>query len=389
MSIIMGKRSIKLLIFLKSVDGGTGTWLYNLLKLRSYFIKEEIEIFPIVLEKPSYREMEREEIAFLREKNFYPENYTLSFKNIINFYQEMFWLKGKITKIQPDIVISSDVHCNLISALVKLLFKNNLKLILTTHIDLKNTIYHKSSKALNTLLKKAIYFFYNQANIVECDSEELRRNLIYEFNIKRLTVTIYNGALFHLKNQLGNRRTGEEKNIITIARLVEQKDHFTLIKAFYLVQKEIPQARLWILSDGPLKEKLIRFVQKLKLQQKVKFFGWVENIYYYLNKADVFVLSSKREGFAYVLLEAMSRGLPIVSTDTPYGPSEILDKGKYGILIPVGDEKALSIALVSLLTDRGLHRSYAEKSLHRSRFFSEEKMLKSYKKIIEDLINKL
>jgi glycosyltransferase involved in cell wall biosynthesis len=83
----------------------------------------------------------------------------------------------------------------------------------------------------------------------------------------------------------------------------------------------------------------------------------------------------------------MSYGKPINTTKTPYGPSEILDNWKYGILVPMGDEEAMKKAILKLLTDKKKYHYYAKKAFERSKFFSLDKMLMSYKKIIDGLLD--
>jgi N-acetylglucosaminyldiphosphoundecaprenol N-acetyl-beta-D-mannosaminyltransferase len=115
------------------------------------------------------------------------------------------------------------------------------------------------------------------------------------------------------------------------------------------------------------------------LKNKIKIFGWLKNIYPILRRSDIFVLSSKAEGFSYAIIEAMSQGLPIISTNTPHGPSEILDGGKFGILVPMSDPISLSRAFVKLTHDKSLYGYFSEQSLKRSAYFSREKMTSSYK----------
>jgi glycosyltransferase involved in cell wall biosynthesis len=87
-----------------------------------------------------------------------------------------------------------------------------------------------------------------------------------------------------------------------------------------------------------------------------------------------------------VLLEAISQGLPIISTNAPYGPSEVLGNGKYGILTPVGDEEKMAEAMIELLSNKKRYNHFARKSLERVKFFSEEKMLKAYMQLILRLV---
>lgn len=130
--------------------------------------------------------------------------------------------------------------------------------------------------------------------------------------------------------------------LIGVGRDDPVKGFWHLIKAFYLVQKEIPQMRLIIMGDGSF-EQAKSLVSELQLEQKVYFPGVRKNPYKYLAASEMFLLSSYTEGFPNVLVEAMILGRPLVSTDCRTGPAEILDHGKYGILVPdMGDTEDYS-----------------------------------------------
>lgn len=130
--------------------------------------------------------------------------------------------------------------------------------------------------------------------------------------------------------------------LIGVGRDDPIKGFWHLIKAFYLVQKEIPQMRLIIMGDGSF-EQAKSLVSELQLEQKVYFPGVRKNPYKYLAASEMFLLSSYTEGFPNVLVEAMILGRPLVSTDCRTGPAEILEHGKYGILVPdMGDTEDYS-----------------------------------------------
>lgn len=130
--------------------------------------------------------------------------------------------------------------------------------------------------------------------------------------------------------------------LIGVGRDDPVKGFWHLIKAFYLVQKEIPQMRLIIMGDGSF-EQAKSLVSELQLEQKVYFPGVRKNPYKYLAASEMFLLSSYTEGFPNVLVEAMILGRPLISTDCRTGPAEILDHGKYGILVPdMGDTEDYS-----------------------------------------------
>lgn len=385
------RRQIKLLIIVKSIDGGTGTFVLNFLKIKKLFKRNKLIVKTAVLEEPSYRDIGRinkNNFIFFRKKGFYPYNYRLSLKNILNFIEEFCWANNLISDFNPHVILGVDIHCNLLAQINKLTFFPKVKTILSTHIDLGETLSQKSTSSTNFALKKFVCFFYKRANELVCVSKNLAKDLQETFELNKKVLVVYNGSNF--KREPNGRLSRAFKKggiIITVARLVEQKDHTTLIRAFSLVLKELPNSKLWITSSGPLKNKLVKLISNLKLSKNVKFLGWVRNIQPYIRKSDILVLSSKREGFGYVLIEAMSQGKPVISTDTPYGPSEILDNGKYGILVPVENKLAMKKAIVNLLADRKKYDYYAKKALVRSNFFSLDKMLKSYKKIIIKLID--
>lgn len=136
--------------------------------------------------------------------------------------------------------------------------------------------------------------------------------------------------------------------LLAIGRLTAQKDFPTLLRAFAEVRRAQP-CRLIILGEGPDRVLLETLVRDLHLEAHVSLPGFVENPYAYLSRASLFVLSSRYEGLPTVLIEALACGAPVISTDCPSGPREILADGKYGALVPVGDVPALAETISSVL----------------------------------------
>jgi glycosyltransferase involved in cell wall biosynthesis len=141
---------------------------------------------------------------------------------------------------------------------------------------------------------------------------------------------------------------GAEARILTAGKLKEQKNQALLLTAFARLVRE-RAARLMILGDGPLRADLEGLADRLGVSDRVVFAGFILDPWPYYASADLFVLSSDYEGFGNVLVEAMRCGLPVVSTDCPSGPREILADGDYGRLVPVGDEQALAAAMAQML----------------------------------------
>ena len=143
---------------------------------------------------------------------------------------------------------------------------------------------------------------------------------------------------------------GEPPLILAAGRLVAKKDYPTLLRGFARLRRD-RAARLMILGKGKEQRKLERLAADLGIAEDVRFAGWIDNVYGYMAQASVFALTSRREGLPGVLIQAMASGCPVVSTDCPSGPSEILEEGRIGRLIPMGDDQALSAALMATLDD--------------------------------------
>ena len=145
-------------------------------------------------------------------------------------------------------------------------------------------------------------------------------------------------------------RTGEPPVILGVGRLTAQKAFSVLIEAFAQVRKS-QTARLLILGEGEERPILEGMIKKLGLEQDVNLPGFVSNPYPYFAHAALFVLSSRWEGLPTVLVEAMSLRTPVIATDCPSGPREILGEGQFGKLVPVDDPSALALAIQSFLTN--------------------------------------
>ena len=155
--------------------------------------------------------------------------------------------------------------------------------------------------------------------------------------------------------------------------LKEQKDHRTLIRAFARLSRDF-NAKLTILGEGPLRAGLESLIAELGLQSRVSMPGFVVDPYPWLRSADLFVLSSQYEGFGNVIVEALECGVPVVSTDCPSGPAEILENGRYGRLVPVDDVVALATAMSASLAE--LHDR--EKLMKRATAFSVRNISDQY-----------
>jgi len=175
---------------------------------------------------------------------------------------------------------------------------------------------------------------------------------------------------------------GSPPVLLAVARFTLQKDLPTLFKALARVRSVRP-ARLIVLGDGKERAKLEALARELGVSADICLPGFVVNPFPYMARASAFVLSSAWEGLPGVLIEAMACGCPVVSTDCPSGPAEILDRGAYGKLVPVGDEAALAEAILATLdapVDRNRLRA-------RAALFSEDDKIDQYLQVLQDTVS--
>lgn len=174
---------------------------------------------------------------------------------------------------------------------------------------------------------------------------------------------------------------GEHETILSVGRLEPEKDYETLLRAFTRLYQNRLTAKLIILGDGSLRSDLERLAKRLDIDDVVSFAGFVDNPYGFMRLSDVYVLSSRREGLPTALVEAMACGCPVVATDCPSGPREILQDGRLGPLVPVGDEEALTDAISSALDSPPDSSELRE----RADMFSIDPVVAEYESLIDEL----
>jgi glycosyltransferase involved in cell wall biosynthesis len=179
-----------------------------------------------------------------------------------------------------------------------------------------------------------------------------------------------------------------DKAIVAIGRLVPQKGFDLLIDAFADVVKEAPDWSLKIFGSGQELHLLRKRIFDRSLYNSVFLMGSTQEVGRELQQAGIFVLSSRFEGFGIVLIEAMHCGTPVVSFDCPEGPREILEDGRYGMLVPPLDTPALSRALLSMIRDEERRREFSTIGRSRAVDFSQERVNEQWTTLIEDLARK-
>lgn len=256
---------------------------------------------------------------------------------------------------RPSALISGNPYVFLLAFLAAKLVRSQATIVSTVHTNLSRDL---QPRPLQTrLLMRAAILAYGAADRVVAVSSGAADDVAKLARIPRDRIrVIYNPIVTPQLLDVAHQSvpcdiidTLSTPVIIAAGRLTRQKDFATLIRAFAIVRRLRTDARLVILGEGEEREDLERLVRKLDLLSSVRFPGFVPNPVAYFSKADVFVLSSAWEGFGNVLAEAMAVGTPVVSTNCPSGPAEILANGKYGKLVDIADAAGLADAILSTL----------------------------------------
>ncbi|MGQ9750660.1 glycosyltransferase, partial [Desulfosoma sp.] len=174
--------------------------------------------------------------------------------------------------------------------------------------------------------------------------------------------------------------------VIGIGRLAEQKAFDRLIRVHATLRAEGLDHHLLILGDGPLRAELKAQAQALGVAQTVFMPGHVGNVLDWLRHSAVFALCSRYEGLPLVLLEALSCGVPVAAMDCPSGPREILQDGRFGLLVPDGDEAALTEAIGRLLRDATLRARYAALGIQRAADYRAERIMPRWEALLGEIV---
>ncbi len=292
----------------------------------------------------------------------------------------LFPLVSRLKKIEVDITLTAMWPLTSISTIAWYLSGKSGGLFLSEHNHL--SVSTGKGTALHAFfLKATIRVTYSLATGIIAVSKGVKNDLCDIGNISKDRIrVIYNPAATGIICQdITKKKKNElwvckrDYNILSVGSLSDQKDHKVLIKSFALVSKEI-NANLVILGKGPLKRALMELIAQLNLQNKVHMPGFCLDPSPWFCSADLFVSTSKWEGFGNVIVESLECGTPVVSTDCLSGPSEILDNGRFGRLVPVGDEVLIAEAIVESCKE--MHDK--NKLMDRAKEFSVQKISTEY-----------
>ena len=315
-------------------------------------------------------------------------------------YVRPFFLRGSyevarvISKWKPDVLCSMTWSTKPLAAVVGRLLRTKVVLVASNNPLLE--LSYALPKRWRIWPKSFAFFYrkriYSLADVVVAVSKGVGMGTKELFQLNKVK-TVHNGI--NIEEVVEKSETADTfphahkyfhdnyPVLVATGRMHIQKGYPYLLEALKIVN-ETTEARLIIIGDGKLKDKLLLKAKSLGISEKVDMVG-KKVPYAYMRHGDIFVLSSLWEGFGLVLVEAMSLGMPVVSTDCDYGPNEVIENEKSGLLVPVADPPKLASAILRLIKDENLRANLAVEAKKRSRYFSNDRMVSGYEEIFVNL----
>jgi glycosyltransferase involved in cell wall biosynthesis len=260
-----------------------------------------------------------------------------------------------LRKRRPVALIAAMDHSSVVALWARKLAGVDTRIIATVHVNL-SAVFNSSTRWRVRLLPFFLRYFYPWADEIVAVSKGVADDLAVVANVPRERIKVIynpvvNGELLEKASEPVQHpwfTRNQPPVILGVGRLALEKGFDVLIRAFAHVRKE-RSVKLIILGEGDQRPILEDLIRTLGVDRDVCLAGYKENPYAYMQRAQLFVLSSRHEGFGLVLVEAMALGLPVISSDCESGPREILQDGRYGALVPVGSVEALTATILSNL----------------------------------------
>ena len=293
-------------------------------------------------------------------------------------------LAAYLNQQRPTALLSALSYPNMTAVLARRLSIASTRTVISVHNHL-SVATAGADRAADKTFPHLARRLYPEADRIVAVSDGVAEDLAHTLGLPRTRIrTIYNPVFRPDMLTLARAplehawfAPGAPPVILGIGKLKPQKDFGCLIRAFARVRAVRP-ARLLILGEGSQREALLSLAGQLGVANHIALPGFVANPFAYLGRAAVFALSSAWEGLSNVIIEALACGCPVVSTDCPSGPAELLARGAYGSLVPVGDDTALAQALLASLD----HPPHRERLLDRARQFSVERAAEQYLSVL-------
>lgn len=339
----------------------------------------EIEfLFPGKLDEKFKSQLEKYQIKEFEITRSYGEGKViLSLPRLIKF----------LKKTDSSILFAAPGYSTIIAILGKILSRSKTKIIIV--IDIKISTFSKSEKFYQQILPFFAKLLYKKSDMVVVSYKKVEEELILNYKIdKNMIRTIYppllkNDVYDKAEEEVNDNFFTNPNTLISVGRLVKEKDLETLIMSFSILNKDYHHYQLAIIGSGPEKNNLEKLVKKLNLDHKIKFFGYQSNPFKYINKSKILIVSSQWEAFGFTIIEALSLGKQVVITDVEsQGPQEIINFGEFGFIAKTNSPESLAGKIIEAI----INPKNSSKLIERSKLFFFENEKKRYINLIKDII---
>lgn len=306
----------------------------------------------------------------------------------LRFINSICRVAGQLKKSCPDIVVSALPGTCIKVTVAKLFCKLNFRYIhRETNIVFRSQFRDYVFSLKKEVIRKLYAFSYKIADTVIANSDDTKFSIMECYHVPgNKIITLPNPVICssiidqYKQSDIADPEFPRKKFILSVGRLVEQKGYDVLIKAYSEIAKHFKDIDLVILGSGPLKDDLLLLCKTLGCEKSVHILDFRKNVYDYYLHCELFVLSSRFEGFGNVVVEALAFGKPAIVTDCKGGPHIIVDEGKNGIIVPMDDIDSLKNSMENILS--GKIEFDPKRQKERARYFSIENVAEMYKKVI-------
>lgn len=324
--------------------------------------------------QPFYEIDPQVDLVSLGFSKHHKSNRSWLFRKIL-YLRHSLRLRSYIKKEKVDVVVSFMDAVN-VHSIFSMLF-SSIPVIVCERND---PSYHHVSKLVDSFRRN----LYPRAALVTTQTKKAAN--YFPDMIRARTFLVKNPVQISKFSHLIDNWSMSNKSILAIGRLERQKGFDILINAFAQLAKEHEDWTLTILGEGKEFDALQAQVDKLNLGDRIFIAGIVKDIRPHLEKASIFALSSRYEGFPNVLLEAMAAGRPIVATNCPSGVSELLNDGESGLLVSNEATEELAAGLTSLISDHGLAEKYRQNGIRTIQNYDESIVLDGWEQLVKHVI---
>lgn len=340
-------------------------------RLSNYFSERyEMHLISLILTKSVYEIKDDVTVHFL-DKNL-SSSFILS--AIKSNFRKIRRLKSYCKENEIDILLGFTTSVNVICISAA----ESLKIPVI--ISERNNAKIVPPNSFWRILRNLTYPLSNQLVVQTQGNRDFYREIVNVNKIK-----IIPNPIESVKTKIANKSLNQTIEIITVGRLTENKAVKVLIQALNSI-KEL-NWRCTIVGDGILREQLEKQIANLGLNNKFHFTGYIEVNPTFYENYDIFAFTSRSEGFPNALLEAYASGLPCVSTNCPFGPSEIITDGFDGFLVPVDDWETLADRIKMLIDKPELRVKFSRNALTNANKFTIEKVAKEWEALITQNLN--